>query len=121
MLTYLRIAWSIRRRPDLLSPATYLFSDVGFERLPPSPMTRPWSEVRSARETDSTFLFYVSRRRVVIVPKRGFASDDDQAALWAVVTAHVRRTSQPQQRTKLRSVGTATTSFFVAVALVAYV
>jgi hypothetical protein len=83
----------LRKNPHLSGPATVTFSDAGLDMIGPhSESHLDWSGVVKVRETSTLFLIYPQQALTQILPKRCFASVEDESRVREMLRSHVKDT-----------------------------
>lgn len=80
-----------------VQPAMYLFDANGI-RIESSVGTSDlnWSAFVSSRETNDSFLLYVTKAQARIIPKRCFADDAEMQRFRDLIRQHIRRAAPAQ-------------------------
>jgi hypothetical protein len=81
----------LEKNPHLSGPTTVTFSDVGLHMIGPHSESRlDWSGIVKVRETSTLFLIYPQQALTQIMPKRYFASVDDESRVREMLRSHVK-------------------------------
>ena len=94
LYTYWRARTSFRQRWWLHQPTQYLLDDQGITSQAPSYSGfREWDRIWRVEENPRSFLIYLSRSQVVVIPKRFFGSNDQVRAFRELAAQNCSRVS----------------------------
>ena len=81
----------LKKNPNITGMLTYIYSDAGIDVTGPhSQAHMNWEAVLKVKETSAHFFLYSQTAIAQIIPKRFLSQSSDQAALRALISAHVK-------------------------------